>query len=181
MNRFLFFDVITINPSIKTPALTAEAGLSSRLLQLAFLLYNESEELLSSGNFIIRPAGFEFLKKSQPLIGFTHQYALDNGQPLYKAMCAFSCAVINSDYIVAHNMDFAYSVVISEAHRLGIEKQFNAMFEFRQRICMKELPSELYKKSNLIVSDNALSTAKACAKCFFELKRQGVYNINCLA
>lgn len=201
MTRFLFFDTETTGLPVKQGRHFSEVDNWPRLVQLAFLLFDANEKLISSGNYIIKPQGFEIPYDVSKIHGITTELALAKGVPLNKAICDFSCAVINSDYIVAHNMDFDFNIVGAEATRLGIEKHFSAIFEFRDRICTRKttldlckIPSthngykmpkltELHKhlfSSAFANPHNALVDAKACAKCFFELKKQGFYSIDCL-
>jgi hypothetical protein len=171
--RFLFFSLET--KGVNHGRQITNIDNLPDIKQLSYLLYNDDEINISSGNVIIQ------------------QNESDQGFPLYKAMHVFLSAVINSDVIVSLDFDYNYNILKSIARSLEIEKHLDAIFASRKKICIKEqsfnicktsFTQEGFKEPNLVFlhqylfnstfpENNLEETTKACAKSFFELKKRG--------
>jgi DNA polymerase-3 subunit epsilon len=199
MTKLLFFDTETTGIPVGAISNPSEYDKYPRLVQLAFLLINQSQFILNACNFIIKPLDFIIPNKSTLIHGITTDFALKKGHSINFVLAEFISAAIQADYIIAHNFDFDYNVIGAEAARAGFQRQYNAAFQYKENICTMRSTADLLKiprgingnYRNPKLSDlyfhlfgngfkhgrNAFTDVQACAKCFFKLKEQGFYYV----
>ncbi|MBN1271881.1 MAG: 3'-5' exonuclease [Candidatus Aminicenantes bacterium] len=190
---YLFFDTETTGLPLSWNAPISDVNNWPRLVQLAWLLYDESGMKLDEGNNIIKPEGFVIPHDSAIVHGISQKRALEEGVPLQGVLENFAGAVDASDILVAHNMRYDESIIGAEFLRL---KMPNRLFD-KPRICtMREatefcrIPgpygfkwptlTELYYclfRSLSEEAHNASVDAAVCAKCFFKLKKMGIISV----
>jgi DNA polymerase III epsilon subunit-like protein len=160
-------------------------------VQLAWSLYDTEGNHWESYNYIIKPEGFIIPDEVAKIHRITHERALKEGVDLREALTHFASDVQKAEHLVGHNIDFDDKIVGSELLR---QKMINPL-SMASKICtMKSSASyckissprggykwpnlmELYQclfKTNFPDAHDALVDVKACAECFFELKRRGV-------
>ncbi len=160
------------------------------VVQVAWMLYDESEELKERGSHLVRPNGFKIPLEAQRVHGITTERAEAEGMPLSFVLKELSVAAARCKVVVAHNFDFDAKVISAEYVRLGLGPPFKG----KTRVCtmkgstnfcripgpygykwptLPELHHALFGCRCEETHDAALDVA-ACAKCFFELKRRGV-------
>lgn len=162
-----------------------------RIVQLAWSLYDSEGNHWESHNYIIKPEGFIIPPESTRIHRISQERALAEGKDLRLALEHFLGDVQNADYLVAHNIDFDEKIVGAEFLRKGLE---NYVIPAKKICTMKSSVQYCkiangrggYKWPNLTELYNclfatgfpdahdALFDVKACAECFFELKRRGV-------
>ena len=82
---YLFFDTETTGLPKKYDAPSSDLdNWSCRLVQLPWIMKDENQTLLSQGDFIIKPEGFEIPKESSNVHGITTEIALEKGKDLKK-------------------------------------------------------------------------------------------------
>lgn len=187
---YLFFDTETTGLPKKWNAPASDFENWPRLVQIAWLVYDNEGVKLGGKSYIIRPDGFEIPEESAKIHGITNNIALKNGKPLKVVLKKFSKAMEAADYLIAHNISFDSMVIESEFLRTEIQRGLFGP----KRICTKDISTEYcaiesssgYKWPSLKElhlklfgkefedAHNAMVDAKACAKCFFELKKIGV-------
>jgi DNA polymerase III epsilon subunit-like protein len=187
---YLFFDTETTGLPRNWKAPVTDVNNWPRLVQLAFLLYDNSGVKISSGDFIIKPNGFFIPADASRIHGITTERALKEGQDIIFVLQQFNQLIQQADYLVAHNMSFDEKNVGAEFLRNGM---LNTIVG-KRKICTMEkttnfcaIPgyygdykwpklSELYYKlfkTNFEEAHNAATDVQATAKCFWELKRIG--------
>jgi DNA polymerase III epsilon subunit-like protein len=186
---YLFFDTETTGLPINWKAPVTDLNNWPRLVQLAFLLYDDDGNRISSGDFIIKPDGFTIPKDASNIHGITTERAIREGLPITFVLQEFDKFIQQSTCLVAHNMSFDEKIVGSEFIRNAVPNSFSA----KEKICtMKSTTdycaikgyygnkwpklSELYYKlfqSDFEEAHNAAADINATAKCFWELKRIG--------
>jgi DNA polymerase III epsilon subunit-like protein len=186
---YLFFDTETtglpsgpINAYHKWP----------RILQIAWLLIDENEEVKSKNNYIIRPEGYDIPKRVIKIHGITMKRAMEEGVDLDIALHRFLGDLNYAKLLVAHNIAYDYGVVRGELLRKKIPDFLKGHSQFctmtskqildycksfrangsRQCPSLSELYFLLFGKK-LDNAHDALTDAEACANCYFELKRIG--------
>lgn len=187
---YLFFDTETtgLPKNYKAPVEDLENW--PRLVQLAWLIYDEQGKEISEGNRIIKPEGFVIPTQASDVHGITTERALAEGLDLEAVMREFAEEVKNSKLLVAHNMSFDEKIVGAEFLRKNISHDLFTT----SRFCTKEastdfcaIPgyygnkwptlSELHIKlfdKDFEGAHDALVDVRACANCFFELVKLGV-------
>ncbi len=186
---YLFFDTETTGLPRNWKAPVTDVNNWPRMVQLAYLTYDNNGRLMSSGDFIIKPNGFTIPLEASKVHGITTERALREGQPLNYVLQEFGLLASEASYLVAHNMSFDEKIVGAEL----IRSDMPAILASKKKICTKESTtnfcaidgpygykwpklSELYYKlfrTHFEEAHNAAADIQATAKCFWELKRIG--------
>ena len=155
-------------------------------------IYNEN--CIAEKDSIIKPNGFIIPESASKIHGITTQKARAEGTDLLPVLIEFAEDVKKADLIVAHNMNFDNKIVAAELLRNNIVHQLFST----PKICtminstkyckiprfsggykwpnLKELHKKLFD-CNFENAHDALSDVKACAKCFFELKKLDIIKL----
>lgn len=192
--KYLFFDTETtgIPNDYKAPCTNTDNW--PRLVQLGWLLTNAEGCILSEGNHIVCPEGFEIPKAASDVHGITTEFALANGKPLLDVIFAFGADLNQADCVVGHNLDYDLHIVGAEYVRLGYDSRI--MFA-RPTLCTMQatiqycnIPGpfgpkwpklmELYTKlfnQEFDGAHDAMADIIATKDSFFELIRRGVVRL----
>jgi DNA polymerase-3 subunit epsilon len=186
----LFFDTETTGLPKNWKAPVTDLNNWPRLVQIAFLLYNKNGNLVSNGDFIVKPDNFSIPYESSKIHKITHSKALNEGIELNKVLLEFNEVLTKSDTIVAHNMSFDEKIIGAEYLRLGMPN----LMQNKNKLCTMEKStnycaisgpygykwpklSELYIKlfkTGFEEAHNAAIDVKATAKCYWEMKKNGI-------
>ena len=192
--KYLFFDTETtgIPNDYKAPCTNIDNW--PRLIQLGWLLTDAAGRILSEGNHIVRPDGFEIPKAASDVHGITTEFALENGKPLLDVIFAFGADLNQADCMVGHNLDYDLHIVGAEYVRLGYDSRI--MFA-RPTLCTMQatiqfcnIPGrfgpkwpklmELYTKlfgQGFDGAHDAMADIRATKDCFFELLKRGIVRL----
>ncbi len=187
---YLFFDTETTGLPKDWSAPVSALSNWPRLVQLAWLLYDERGARISKKEYIIRPDGFRIPQEAAGIHGITTEKALAVGVSLREVLEEFSAVLGQAGYLVAHNIRFDEKIVGAEFLRQGVAHR---LFESKKICTMTgtteycKLPgnygykwpklSELHFKLFNETFEEAHSAAvdvEVCAKCFWELARRGI-------
>jgi DNA polymerase III epsilon subunit-like protein len=190
---YLFFDTETTGIPGNWKAPLSDLDNWPRLVQIAWVQYDDNEKKILEQDYIIKPEGFSIPDDASRVHGITTERAEKEGVELKKVLEEFSQLIDASGYLVAHNMAFDEKIVGAEFLRLNMR---NSLFKSERFCTMKastafcELPgpygykwpklSELHIKlfsDEFEEAHNASVDIKACAKCFWELKQRGIIKI----
>lgn len=189
---YLVFDTETTGLPRKHKAPVSDVENWPRMVQLAWQQYDFAGTLIGEGNAIIRPEGYSIPWQVARIHGITHARALAEGKDLKEVLTAFSGAVAQAKLVIAHNIDFDLGIVgaefyrtavphgLMEKHRVCTMRSSTAYCKFPGgRYAKYKFPSltALHQKLFEVAfadAHNALADVRACARCFFELKRLGV-------
>ena len=166
-----------------------------RMVQLGWILYDDSGKELERNNHIIKPVGFTIPESVVKIHGITTERALNEGMPVETSLEKFSPVIDKSDVAVGHNIDFDTGVVVAEYLRKELA---HSLYETSRFCTMKEpsiinhckLPHPYYKGQykwprlselhyklfgeEFEEAHDALIDTEACARCYFELKKLGI-------
>lgn len=187
---YLFFDTETTGLPKNWKAPISDLANWPRLVQLAYLYYDNRGNKIAEGDFIIQPDGFEIPTSSSAIHGITTAIALRDGKPLKNVLEEFQQLIQESETLVAHNMSFDEKIMDAEFLRMKLPN----LIPTKNKICtrnttttfcairtqygykwpsLSELHIKLFGK-DFDNKHNAASDIYATAKCFWELKRIGV-------
>ncbi len=187
---YLFFDTETTGLPRNYQAPLDDFSNWPRIVQIAWSLYDADGNHWESNCYIIKPVGFVIPEEVAKIHRVSQERALKEGVELRQALLHFLEDVKKSEYLVAHNIDFDEKIVGSELLR---EKLENLVVSSNKICTMKrstdvcrinnnrggfkwpnlgELYRHLFQK-DFAEAHDALVDVKACAECFFELKRRG--------
>lgn len=184
---YLFFDTETtgIPRNYKAPA--SDLRNWPRLVQLAWLLADDAAKEAASGECIVKPEGFTIPEDAVKIHGITTAMAARKGVALEAVLAEITPNIEKASALVAHNIAFDEKVLGAELLRAG----YPNVVESKERICTMRgatkycrLPGQYgYKWPTLqqlhtrLFSEpfegahRALTDVRACARCYFELKR----------
>lgn len=184
---YLFFDTETtgIPKNYKAPASDLKSW--PRLVQVAWLLSDGSGNEIASAEHIVKPRGYTIPPASSKVHGITTELALRDGMEIRAVLEPMVADIGKASVLIAHNMAFDEKIIGAELLRAGYP---NAV-ETRRRLCTMlsstdhcriagpygyKWPTlqELYRKlfdETFTGAHRALADVRACARCYFELKR----------
>jgi DNA polymerase III epsilon subunit-like protein len=160
-----------------------------RMVQLAWLLYDEQAVLQGEGNVIIQPDGYVIPTAVSKIHGITQAKAQAEGIPLGDALAAFDQALAQAHTLVAHNLSFDERILGAEYLRVRGENPLTS----KQGLCTQvagtpvcRLPGtygrykwprldELYRHlfhEKLEGAHDAAVDIAATARCFWALRGQ---------
>ncbi|MCK5211315.1 3'-5' exonuclease [Candidatus Parcubacteria bacterium] len=193
---FLFFDTETTGLPRNWQAPLEDLDNWPRLVQLAWLLTDENGKEVECSNRIIKPEGFIIPEGAAAVHGISTARAHEEGILLNTALKEFTNAVDEAKILVAHNMSFDEKIMGAELLR---KKHEHKLFD-KPKICTMHSSTDFCQIQSALRVDNgygykwpklielhqklfdeefegahdALADVKACARCFFELIKQGI-------
>lgn len=187
--NYLFFDTETSGlPLSYKKAYWKDLNNFPRIVSLSWFLTDDKGKILSDGDFIIKPNGFEIDKQSIKTHGITQEIANEKGKELKSVLVDFLMDYEQSDntVLVAHNIFFDFNVLYSELVRTFPNTVFNklvpmidTMKPLSQFVGIKNyygykwptLQQLHYKLFDEYFTDahNSKADTEAVVRCFFEL------------
>ena len=191
MSYFVFMDCETTGLPRNYKAPASDVGNWPRIVQIAWVLADESGKEEEARGHIIQPSGFTIPARATEVHGIDTERAMREGIELEEALDKFVAAVRKPNVVlVAHNISFdlgcigAEFIRITGADPLDEPLKFCTMLE-STNICklpgrygykwpsLAELHSYLFKEP-LEDAHEALADVRACARCFFEMRDRGL-------
>lgn len=194
--KYIFFDTECNGlPRNKNLSISATSNWP-RMIQLAWLVTDEQGSILKSQSHIICPQGFIITDEVEELTGITTSRAKSEGNNLRTVLNEFMDDLVDAELVIGHNIDFDKHVLGCELYREGLD--YDALFN-KESVCTMQrstnfcaIPNpnsyyggykwpkleELYQKlfnTTLSNAHDALSDVEATRKCYFELKKQGIF------
>jgi DNA polymerase III epsilon subunit-like protein len=184
---YLFFDTETtgIPKNYKAPATDLKNW--PRLVQIAWLVADEAGNEITSAEYIVKPNGFTIPAAASKIHGITTAIAMQNGVAITGILDLMVKDIAAASVLIAHNIAFDEKIVGAELLRAGYPNHMEA----RPRKCTMQSATNycriagpygykwptlqaLYKtlfREEFAGAHRALTDVRACAKCYFELKR----------
>ncbi|MFN0039077.1 MAG: exonuclease domain-containing protein [Burkholderiales bacterium] len=184
---YLFFDTETtgIPRNYKAPA--TDLTNWPRLVQLAWLLVDDEATEIASAEHIVKPDGFLIPPDAARVHGISTEMAQQQGVELNTVLNGILPKIEQAKVLIAHNMPFDEKILGAEFLRASMPN----LVESKKRHCTMQastdfcrLPGpygykwpkleELYLKlfnEPLKGAHRALVDVRACARCYFELRR----------
>ncbi len=186
---YLFFDTETTGVPRNWKAPVTDLNNWPRLVQLAYLLYDDNGNKISQGDHIVRPDGFIIPSDASRIHGISTEKAQKEGFAIQSVLQEFQSVINQADFLVAHNMSFDEKIVGAEflrnkmADGTATKRKICTMLS-TTNYCQLEGPygykwpklSELHYKlfrTGFKEAHNASVDIHATARCFWELKRLG--------
>ena len=184
---YLFFDTETTGIPKNYKAPVSDLNNWPRLVQIAWLVTDDKGSEIHSAEHIVKPDGFSIPADAAKIHGITTDIALERGVAIRAVLDAMVKDIETAQILLAHNMAFDEKILGAELLRAGYPNHVEA----KQRRCTMQsttdfcrLPgpygfkwptlNELHLKLfgvSFSGAHRALIDVRACAKCFFELKR----------
>jgi DNA polymerase-3 subunit epsilon len=187
---YLFFDTETTGLPKNWKAPVTDLDNWPRLIQLAYLYFDDNGIKISEGDFIIKPDGFDIPIEASKVHGISTERAIKEGHSLNDVLIQFNDLIKQSTTLIAHNMSFDEKIVGAEFIRNGMDnivhhKNKICTMESSTNFCAIEGPygykwprlNELHYKLfgvGFEEAHNAAVDINATAKCFWELKKRAI-------
>jgi len=192
--NLLFFDTETTGLPKDFNAPITDTDNWPRLVQLAWILTDETGKELQRRNDIAKPEDFEIPAEVTAVHGITTHRAQVNGISLGWMLDHFEASAQISGALVAHNITFDLNIIGAELVRKGMFRPH----EKTKTICTMNSGVELckltgrygkYKRPRLAElheflfgenfdnAHNAMADTEAMKRCFFEMVKRGVIKI----
>ena len=162
--NYLIFDTETTGLPKNWKAPVQRLDNWPRLVQLAWILYDEQGKDQLKHSRIIKPEGFTIPHDAARVHGITTARALREGEPLVEVLQEF-CGVVNRDNLtlVAHNIAFDEKIIGAELLRMNLASKF---FELPKICTMKSsidfcnLPNKKYPGWENFITSYLIRTFK---------------------
>ncbi|MCE9618562.1 MAG: 3'-5' exonuclease [Planctomycetes bacterium] len=186
---YLFFDTETTGIPRNYKAPPSDLANWPRIVQLAWVVADEGGGELKSVERIIRPDGFTIPESAAQIHGITTEIATRDGVDLRLALDEIESDMSKAAGLFAHNMSFDENILGAEFLRAGrpnilLGKSRGCTMVSSTHFCnipgpygpkwpkLQELHTKLFGES-FEGGHDALIDVRACAKCYFELRRLG--------
>jgi DNA polymerase III subunit epsilon len=186
---YLFFDTETTGLPLNWKAPVTELSNWPRLVQIAWLLHDNSGRLLAGADYIIKPENFTIPPSASGIHGITQDKACRDGAPLARVLDEFANALSRAEIVIAHNIRFDEAIIGAEFLRQKLSNPIPS----KQRICTMLKSTDLCRlegpyghkwpklselhyflfKHDFPEAHNAAVDITITAKCFWELKHRG--------
>lgn len=161
---------------------------TSRIVSISWIVANEKREQIKHAYHVIRPLDFTIdnSSKAVEIHGITAEIANEKGISWHTMYDEFIQDLVNCETIVAHNIQFDISVLLSEMHRYNKDFGISTLLN-KKRICtmkmgkdtmnLVKLPklSELYEflyNEPIENAHNASYDTLYCYKCLAKMLEQ---------
>lgn len=138
---YIFFDTETTGLPRNFNAPSSDTDNWPRLVQLSWILEDETRKKISEGDCIIYPSGFVIPSGVSRIHGITQERALHEGIPLKVAIDRFMNDFNKADIAVGHNISFDKKIVGAELIRLGMKDSM----ETKGSICTMQEGADICK------------------------------------
>ena len=187
---YLFFDTETTGLPRDWKAPVTDVHNWPRMIQIAWILCDDNGDRIEADDYIIKPEDFTIPQDAAKVHGISTERAIAEGSDLEAVLVMFNDLVEQSEFIVAHNINFDEKIIGAEFLRKGIESSF----EQKKKICTMnastdycEIPgpygykwpklSELHIKLFGVDFEEAHDASvdiNATERCFWEMRRKGI-------
>lgn len=155
---------------------------SARLLSISWILVHNNKPIEQS-YFLVRPESFEISEDSIKIHGITRKLAMEIGLSMETVLKMVWEAITRSRTLIAHNINFDISILLSEFYRAGMEDAIKCVNE-KAHVCtmrkgkdfmgVKKFPklSELYQylfHEELSNAHDAQYDTLHCYKCYSKM------------
>ena len=190
---YLIFDTETTGLPRNFQAPVSDLDNWPRCVQLAWQLHDINGNVLSKGDYIVRPDGFTIPFNSEKIHGISTERARAEGIDLKDVMEKFRADVDQAVFVAGHNLEFDLNIMGAEYLRMEVENPLEGKIAIDTKnestdYCALPGGQGRYKWPTLAElhlklfnvgfeeAHNAAADVDATARCFLELIRLGVIN-----
>ena len=153
-----------------------EAYSGSRIVQIIWGVYDNEQNEIVRKNYVITPNGFNINNSAAKIHGITQQKAITEGKNIVTVFDELVKDIGECKYIVSHNAEFDYNILMSELHRNNC-KDLSYIIRCLDRICTGEATKSLLKVKTAYGNSYKMPKLTELYKWCFK-KDIGVYDVN---
>ncbi len=189
LDMYLFFDTETTGLPRNWKAPISQLSNWPRVVQLAWLLYDEEEQLLEAQDYIVYPQDFQIPASVVRIHGISQAKALAEGIPIHQVLDQFLQSLDQAEVLVAHNISFDQNILGAELLRANYPNSLATMpsictMRSTANYCripnkygykwptLSELHYSIFRKG-FKNAHNAAVDIQITAKCFWALRKMG--------
>lgn len=187
----LFFDTETSGLPKKYNAHYSDIGNWPRIIQLAWLIADDTGNVLSESDNIIK-VDFEIPLEASRIHGITNAVAEEKGRPINVVLMDFLNDLKESNRLIGHNVGFDLPVLQSELCRNGLKHEINypSFCTMKNSTDYCQIPGnrgykwpkleELYQicfGKKIEQAHNARADVRATYEVFYHLKKEKVFEL----
>lgn len=186
---FLVIDTETTGKPLNYKAPVEDLTNWPRVVQLAWILFDDSGAELSAAVRIVKPDGWTIPDEAAAIHGISTEKALAEGILIGQVLREMKDVLALTQFLVAHNLDFDRPVAGAEFLRLDNTNPLAALTGFctmqhGTNVCklpgrygfkwpkLNELHQHLFQAVPEVLHD-AMADARSCGRCFFEMRKLG--------
>lgn len=169
---------------------------SSRIVSVAWMVYDKNGSVVNSSHIIVKPDGFTSSPGALKVHGITDEYATQFGTSIHDIFDELYQDLKNCNIVVGYNVKFDYNILLSECYRYHCKDIINILKKIKLNnnvICaqresvkhIEDLPNHvrrrfyprleevyryLFNKPNFITQHDALDDTLRCAEIYFKLR-----------
>ena len=186
---YLFFDTETTGLPRNWKAPVTDLDNWPRMIQIGWIMCDQNGNRLETKGYVIKPEDFLIPKEASDVHGITIEKAMSEGVALTSVLGEFNHLIEQSEFIVAHNINFDRKILGAEL----IRKQVASEFETKRMLCTMQSStdkckitgpygykwptlSELHTKlfgEDFEGAHDASADINATERCFWEMKNLG--------
>lgn len=155
---------------------------NARLLSISWIIVHNGVPIEQS-YFLVRPEGFEISEESTRIHGISRKLAMEVGLSMHQVLKMADQALTRCRVLVAHNINFDKSILLSEFWRAGQQEAIDRVFN-RAHVCtmlkgkdvmgVRKFPklAELYRhlyNEDITNAHDAQYDTLYCYKCYVRL------------
>ena len=201
MSRIFFFDTETTglptrNKYSKTKFYQPEEidkFDSSRIVSIAWIIYNDNDEIIIKKNFIVYPDNFVSHPQALKVHGITNDIAMNKGISIKTIFNEIKKDLQNCHSLNGYNVNFDYNVLLSECYRYH-DKELINMIKNKNVMCtqqyalkkynyniparrkfyprLEEVYRHVFNNSDFNTSHDAFDDTLRCSQIFITLKNK---------
>jgi DNA polymerase-3 subunit alpha len=191
---YIVFDTETTGFPKKWYSPSTDVDNWPRMVQIAWIIYDEAGKEIKRRNCIIKPEGFIIPQEAIDVHRITNEIANEKGEDLSEVLWEFTEDLKTNSFLIAHNISFDENVVGCEFFRKNVDNNlYNIRFIDTKELTVDfcQIPgsrglkwptlTELHVKlfgTEIIDAHDAIVDVEALAKCFFELKKLNIFGFN---
>ena len=152
---------------------------SSRIVQISWLVADKYLNIVHTRDFIIKRDGFEITNSEIHKI--TNEISESQGKDLKMVLSILEKDLEQSQYLIGHNIDFDYHILLNHFYRVEDENDIITYLENMYKVCtlessmeilnLKKYPSliklyEMLFEKNFENPHNSMNDVLACYECF---------------
>lgn len=103
-----------------------------RLIQIAYLLLNNNNEILTTKMYYIKPDGFSI--PNSWLHGITTEIASEKGRDIRDVLTELQSDLQKCEMLICHNVDFDKNVLLAESNRYNFPEGVNRFQELSRKL-----------------------------------------------
>jgi len=193
---FLIFDTETTGLPKNFNAPLTDSDNWPRMVQIAWQLHDETGQLISNQDYIIKPEGYDIPFNAYRIHGISTEMAEKEGRPLVEVLEEFAEVLKQTKVVAGHNINFDYSIVGAEFHRKNIQDSLQPLPSLDTMVAGMDFCKlgggksgrykspkldELYEKlfdEKFDEAHNAAADVNATARAFMEMIRLDLFPVD---